>query len=368
MTDHGSTRAALDPHRLDAAFDLVAHQVASGEVGVAGVAVARGDGPVRSVTVGPDGQTFEHRFLVASITKPITATAILQLVEDGRVDLDRPLAADLPGFRPPPAVPGQPGGESITPWHILTHTSGLQDGGEELVVATRPTAAELIRRVSTQPLLFPPGTAFHYASDSFYLLAELAARAGGRPFTELLRERIFRPLAMDATTFDPFDPSEGGPEPFPLGGLFERYGPLRAEATRYFVSLGMPGGGLWSTTSDLVRFGRAMLGGGALDGARILGDDSVGFMTREHTGNVLEAGTPPRQPHHGLGWALPGREPGSPASAGAYGHGGATASRLIVDPAWDLVVVYLRNEWGGDTAPTDALVDAVYAALDRPAS
>lgn len=232
-------------------------------------------------------------------------------------------------------------------------------------MATRPSAGDLIERVSTQPLLFAPGSAFHYASDSFYLLAELANRLGGRPFAEHLGERIFLPLGMGATTFNPFGPSADGPEPFPLGGLFERYGPLRGEATRYFVSLAMPGGGLWSTPSDLVRFGRAMLGGGSLDGARILAASSVELMTREHTGDVLEAGTPPQPRHHGLGWYLPGRDPGSPASDRAFGHGGATGGMFIVDPAWDLVVVYLRNEWGADTAPTDAVIEAVYAALDR---
>jgi CubicO group peptidase (beta-lactamase class C family) len=365
MTDTpGSIQAALDPDRLDAAFDLVAGQVTSGQVREAGLAVGRVDSLVRSVIFGPGGaSTDDRRFLVASITKPITGTAIVQLVEDGVLDLDRPIQEDLPGFRPLPSAPGRPGGEAITPWHILTHTSGLQDGGEELVVATRPSAGQLIERVSTQPLLFAPGTAFHYASDAFYLLAELVERRGGRPFDEHLRERIFRPLGMTGTTFDPAD---DGPDAFPLGGLFDRYGPLRGAATRYFVSLAMPGGGLWSTPPDLVRFGRAMLGGGTLDGTRILGSSFVELMTREHTGDVLEAGSPPQPRHYGLGWYLPGRDPGSPASERAFGHGGATGGMFIVDPAWDLVVVYLRNEWGADTAATDAVIKAVYAALEEP--
>lgn len=107
-----------------------------------------------------------------------------------------------------------------------------------------------------------------------------------------------------------------------------------------------------------------MLGGGALDGTRVLGRPFVELMTREHTGDVLEAGTPPRSPHYGLGWALPGQGPGSPASTRAFGHTGATGSQLIVDPAWDLVVVYLRNEWDADMVQTDEAIQAVYAALD----
>jgi CubicO group peptidase (beta-lactamase class C family) len=107
-----------------------------------------------------------------------------------------------------------------------------------------------------------------------------------------------------------------------------------------------------------------MLGHGTLDGARILGRPFVELMTREHTTDVLEAGSPPRQPHYGLGWGLPGRGQGSPAGWSAFGHTGATGSQLIVDPDHDLVVVYLRNDWGADTTPTDEAIQAVYAALD----
>lgn len=354
-------RSNLDPARLDTAFDLVREQVASGRVRYAGLGVGRTERLVRSEIVGPDGPLAdERRFLVASITKPITATAVLQLVEDGRLVLTRPIPAYLPAFRPLPAEPGTPAGEAITAWHILTHTSGLDDGGHELLETRRPSRRALSERICSQRLLFVPGTRYQYASDSFYLLAELIGSLGELDYQAHLRERLFAPLAMTSTTFDP---SEPGPPAFPLRGMFDRYGPLLDEATRYFVSLSMPGGGLWSTPSDLVRFGRAMLGGGSLDGTRVLGRPFVELMTREHTIDVLEAGTPPRRPHYGLGWGLPGLGPGSPASERAFGHTGATGSQLIVDPAWDLVVVYLRNEWDADTVQTDEAIQAVYAAL-----
>jgi CubicO group peptidase (beta-lactamase class C family) len=353
---------ALDPARLDRAFELVRRQVADGRARYVGLAVGRADRLVRSETFGPDGVSdTERRFLVASITKPITATAVLQLVEDGRLVLTRPIPTYLPEFRPLPAEPGTLAGEAITAWHILTHTSGLDDGGQELLEVQRPTGRALLERVCCERLQFVPGSRYQYASDSFYLLAELFGRLGELEFEAHLRQRLFQPLGMDATTFDPTD---SGPEPFPLAGMFDKYGPLLGEATRYFVSLAMPGGGLWSTPSDLVRFGRAMLGGGSLDGARILGRPFVELMTRKHTGDVMEAGTPPRRPHYGLGWGLPGRGQGSPASERAFGHTGATGSQLIVDPEWDLVVVYLRNEWDADMAQTDEAIQAVYGALD----
>jgi CubicO group peptidase (beta-lactamase class C family) len=356
-----SDRLDLDGTRLDRAFQVVEQQVLSGRARYASLGVGRGDGLVRTAAYGPDGTfTAGARFLVASITKPITATAVLQLVEDGRLALSAPVRDHLPAFAPIPAEPGTPGAEAITAWHILTHTSGLTDAGEEYLELHRPTQLELLTRIRSQRLEFVPGSRFGYASDSFYLLAELVERLGGRPFADHLRGRILGPLGMASTTFDP---SETGPRGLPLGGTFDRYGALLDEATSYFVSLAMPAGGLWSTADDLVRFGRAMLLGGTLDGARILGRPFVELMTREHTAGIMEPGDPPRRPAYGLGWHLPGLDPGSPASRMAFGHRGATGTALVVDPGYDLVVVYLRNEWGSTDVTADEAIQAVYGAL-----
>jgi CubicO group peptidase (beta-lactamase class C family) len=130
----------------------------------------------------------------------------------------------------------------------------------------------------------------------------------------------------------------------------------------YFAKMSMPGGGLWSTAEDICRFGRAMLLGGSVGGTRIVGRPFVDLMTRWHTATVIEAGTP-RPGLYGLGWGKPGLGRGSPASAAAFGHSGATGSVLVVDPTYDLVIVYLRNEWGVSTTATDEAVQAVYAAI-----
>ena len=355
-------RTPLDDDRLTAAFDVVGRQVADGRARHAALAVARGDGLVRAESWGPGGTLREPaRFLTASITKPITATAVLQLVEDGVLVLSEPLRTYLPDFEPEPWQPGAPGGEAITTWHILNHTSGLGDLGEAYLDSHRPSALDVSAWVRRSRLAFAPGSQHRYASDSWYLLAELVERVGGLPFAEHLRKRIFGPLGMAATTFDPLEP---GPAPLPLGGYFERYGILLEVATRYFVSLGMPGGGLWSTADDLVRFGRAILGRGRLEGTRILGRPFVDFMTRDHTENVLEAGDPPRRPNYGLGWVRYGASRNLPVGPSAVGHAGATGGSLTIDPDNDLVVVYLRNEWGAPDAPNLEAIQAVFAALD----
>jgi CubicO group peptidase (beta-lactamase class C family) len=125
----------------------------------------------------------------------------------------------------------------------------------------------------------------------------------------------------------------------------------------------MPGGGLWSTADDIVRFGRAILGGGTLDGGRILGQPFVGLMTRTHTAGLREVGSE-RDPLYGLGWGRLGLGRGLAAGPNAVGHSGATGSMLVVDPDHDLVVVYLRNVWGTPMTAADEAINAVYAALE----
>jgi CubicO group peptidase (beta-lactamase class C family) len=356
---------ALDPERLEHAFDHVAGQVRDGRASYAALAVGRRDGLVRAAAWSRDGSTSAPRSSIASLTKPMTATAVLQLVEEGRLVLTEPVATYLPTFRPapPPDAGGNSGAlEAITPWHILTHTAGVADAPASFFAARSepPDRNALLERVSTDALRFRPGSAYAYASDSFYVLGALVEHASGQPFQAFLRDRVLAPLGMNATTFDPFEP---GPPPLPLEGSFGPQDAPRAAVLEYFISLAMPGGGLWSVPEDVVRFGRAMLHGGTLDGTRILGRPFVDLMTRLHTGNVRDFDGAP-QPNYGLGWGLPGLGRGLPASASASGHSGATGSVLVVDPAWDLVIVYLRNEWGASTTATDEAVQRVYAALD----
>jgi CubicO group peptidase (beta-lactamase class C family) len=353
--------SGLDLDRLERAFALVARQVADGRTSFASLAVARADGLFRSAAYLP-GRALEEprRSAIASITKPITATAILQLVEAGLLVLTEPLTTYLPEFRPEPPPGVDRASEPITTWHVLTHTAGLTDAPEDFFLTAPATKAAILDRVCQAPLRFLPGTAYAYTSDSFYLLAELIERLSGATYPEALRDRTFRPLGMASTTFDPADP---GPAAVPLEGSLGPPGAPRDEVLAGFISLALPGGGLWSTADDLVRFGRAMLLGGTLDGARILGQPFVDLMTRLQTDGILEIGTG-RAPGYALGWGRPGLGRGSPVSPSAFGHNGASGSTLIVDPAHDLVVVYLRNEWSATMTATDEAVQAVYAALD----
>ncbi len=355
-----TTSPPLDPGRLDRAFDLVARQVGDGRASFASLAVARADGLIRSAAFGGDGPLDRPpRTAIASITKPIVATAVMQLVEEGRLVLTEPVSSYIPEFTPRPPEGGDAAGDPITAWHVLTHTSGLADTPDEEFQPKSPSMADTLAWLCRSQLRFLPGTAYAYASDSFFVLAELIRRQSGLAHPAFLRQRIFEPLEMTATTFDPRQP---GPDHLPIEGTFLPADEDWPDALAWFSSWTAAGGGLWSTAEDLVRFGRCMLGGGSLDGRRILGRSFVRLMTRLHTADVREHGAV-RRPGYGLGWGLPGHGHGSPASSGSFGHTGATGSALVVDPDNDLVVVYLRNEWGASNQATDEAIQAVYAAL-----
>ena len=361
-TDGPSTPESppLDPGRLNAAFEHVAGQSAGATSSFAALAVARRDGLVRAESWS-GGRALDEspRSTVASITKPITATAVLQMVEAGRLALTEPITNYLPDVRPP-APTGAGPAEPLTAWHILTHTAGMSDIPQETFLTRPPTRATSVDRLAEMPLRFAPGSAYAYTTDSYQVLAAIVERLAGQSWSAVLRERIFDPLGMTATTYDPRDP---GPAGLPIEGLFGPAGIPRDLLRAAFISLEMPGGGLWSTAEDLARFGRAMLTRGTVDGTRILGRPFVELMTREHTDGVLELGTG-RRPFYALGWDRPGLSRGSPASPSAFGHSGATGSVLVVDPENDLVVVHLRNVWGIDPAGSQQAVQAVYAALD----
>lgn len=326
--------------------------------GYAALAVARGDGLVTSSAFLRGGRlTSPRRSLIASLTKPMTATAVMQLVEAGKVDLDEPISMYVPAFEPlPPPARADVG--PVTVRHILSHTSGLSDLSD-LELRRHLTPMAMLDAVSRQRLRFAPGTAYAYASEAWYLLSAVIERVSGTPYPAYLRERVLAPLRMDATSFDPRDP---GPEPLPPQGSFVLDDVTPDEVVTRMAGLAMPGGGLWSTPEEVAIFGRAMLLGGEIGGAQVLTPLSLERMIRLETGALREFGT--GEPvHYGLGWSLPGLAGGSPASQSAFGHGGATGSALLVEPAHDLVIVYLRNWWGVSSDATDEAVAAVYAAF-----
>lgn len=363
QTRHLSHHQRVDHDQLQPAYDVVARQVAAGDLPAAVLAVADHEGLIRVGAFAPGRERvtpFSH-FMIASMTKPIMATAVMRLVEAGRLDLDEPVQRYLPEFAPLPATPGEPGGEVITTRDVMRHTAGLIEDWQRMS-RERPDAARTYRMLASERVEYAPGTRHHYTSNSWFVLGELIRRLDGRPYPVFLREEVLEPLRMAETGFGRPASDRARVHSFGPNALV---GPLFLAA---FMRLQHPAGGLWSTADDIVRFGRAMLMGGALDGVRVVTPGSVAEMTREQTTGLPDVEEPGRTAHYGLGWNIPGGRPGKPGSAAAFEHGASTGGRLWVDPTYDLVIVLLANRWLSETWFSYAVIDAVYGALGLPRS
>lgn len=341
---------------FDDAFALAGTQVEAGTVPFVTLGIADAAGVVRLESFGlRDGPRLgvHAACLLASITKPIVATAVMHEVEAGRLDLSTPITPLLPG----PVRDVRP----FSAWHVLTHTTGLGDVDVEALLLEGGDRAELLRRAAAVPQATAPGSAFRYASTTWDLLAEAIEAQQGRSLADLVRANVFDPLAMASTTFDPApDPAHPlAPVRVDLPGLAAV--PPDALLAGY-ARLRLAGGGLWSTADDVLRFGRALLRRGELDGFRVLSPAFVDLMTREVTVDGLGAAEDVlRAEHYAIGWGRPG--PASPASPASFGHGGATGTRLWIDPAHDLVFLYLAGVWEMAHEPINAVQAAAYAAL-----
>lgn len=355
MTISTKPAVRIDPNRLQRAAAVAEEAVRQGPYPAAVLAVANSERILLKHAVSKPGRAPAREdgiFMLASITKPIVATAVMRLVEEGQVLLADPVAKHIPEF----AAEGK---ECVTVFQILTHTSGLDEAAwvGELQARRAAPAEELVRMACASTLRFAPGSRYEYNSFSFYILGELIARLGGLPYPEYLRRWIFKPLGMRDTSFAP----EGADRSRAMPVYGEDVTP---EALAYYTSVAFPGGGLWSTIADLATFGQAFLRGGLWNGYHLLSPAAIELMTRLHTAGMTESFDGQTvAANYGLGWGKPGAQ--SLASWRAYRHGGVTGTLLLVDPEWDLVFVFLTNHWGIKATAPDQTLNAVYGALRR---
>lgn len=289
----------------------------------------------------------DDRFLVASLTKPIVACAVMMLVERGVMALDDRVVDYAPGF----------GKDEVSIRHLLTHTSGLPDmvpENDALRAAHAPLSA-FLDRIHQLPLAFPPGTAVRYQSTGFAMLAEVIHQVTGESLPTFLLRELFLPLGMSASTLglvgEPRDQAKPRVVPVRL--------PQGTQAndwnwnSDYWLGFGAPWGGLISTPEDLGRLLRLIVRGGELDGVRVLSPATIRVMMSNQLASM--PGIPEvdrRCRPWGLGWRL--NWPGHTANFGdllgprSSGHWGATGTLFWVDPDLDLVFVLLTNQPQGE--------------------
>jgi CubicO group peptidase (beta-lactamase class C family) len=321
---------------------------------------------------------------IYSMTKPITGVALMTLYERGLFSLTDPVSRFIPQWRDLQVKErADDGSERLVAPHrpmtvrdLLMHMSGLGFGGgptiEQVFSADRPrgrgvtpggrqgsgaTLESMIERYATQPLEFHPGTHWYY-TVSTDVCGRLVEIISGQRFDDYLSDVLFGPLKMTDTAFRVTDDKVGR-----LAACYRRdsdkklvlYDDPEVSGYRDEPSFLSGGGGLVSTTGDYVRFCRMLLNGGELDGTRILGRKTVELMTVNHLpgGGDLqdfafeqgygEVGFP------GMGFGLTMAVSKSPAqtgvigSAGEYMWGGAASTAFWIDPAQDLLVVFMTQ-------------------------
>ncbi len=349
----GLLRGWVDDGTLPGAAALVARRgVVVGRCWCGRIARAPGSPPIGADTL----------FAVASVTKPFTATAVMQLVEQGVISLDQPVSELLPEF-------AGAGKERITLRHFLTHTSGLPeyaDDNEEIRRRHLGLDAFVRSYCRGQPT-FAPGARWSYSNFGFGLAGEIVARYGGSGYHEHVASRILKPLGMRDSWLPPPESVWGRIAevwlPTEPHTDYERYN------SPYFRRLGIPWGGLYSTPEDLAVFAQTFLDGGAHGGRRILSPASVHEMIRNQAG---EGASPVSW---GLGWDVKGSKTphcsGDRTSAATFGHTGSSGSMLWADPTLGLVCVMIgtrsaESGWSDGEIPRRALFSsAVVAAVGK---
>ncbi len=381
----GWMRAQVETERLAGLSVLVHRRNRLAYFETAGLRDVESGLPVEADTV----------FRIYSMTKPVTSVALMMLYEEGRFQLDDPLARFIPAFRDMQVMEGLgtrderlvPAASLITIRHLLTHTSGLTYGfmqGNAVDALYREHGvdfsrrhedlAEMVDRLAGLPLIAHPGQAWNY-SVSTDVVGRLVEVLSGQSLETFFRERILDPLGMADTGFTVpaeahnrfaalYGPKGGGGlgdvsvnrsptemRPALSGGL-RLIDPVEGSAFLQPATLCSGGGGLVGTMHDYLRFCRMLLDGGALDGVRLLGPKTLAYMTSNHLGGDLASMGQPRfseTSYEGIGFGLGFSVMLDPARAqvvgtpGEYAWGGAASTAFWIDPAEELIVILMTQ-------------------------
>ena len=342
-------------------------------------------------------------FRIYSMTKPIVSTALMMLYEQGRFRLADPVAKFLPAFGGVKVL-GEDGSlaDPVRPMQVrdlLTHTSGLtydflQDFpvGElyrqaRLMNDPTRTLEGVISELATLPLAYQPGSRWHY-SVGIDVAAHLVEVISGQPLGQFLKERMFDPLGMADTAFgvpapklDRLSAMYGLPDLFAkgqtFGALFDAWSNgynRRADVTDTYPTdapdVFVRGGiGLYSTIADYMAFARMLLGGGQIDGVRLLGRKTLSLMHTNHLPASLLPFNVAGAPNPGWGFGLGSRvmmnvaETAGPGSVGEFGWAGAAKTYVWVDPEEDLVGVLMSQHMVAFDQPELDLRALTYQAI-----
>jgi CubicO group peptidase (beta-lactamase class C family) len=289
----------------------------------------------------------DNVFWIASMTKMFAGASVMMLVDEGKVSLDDPVTKFIPQLNQWMVVEEKdsshlllkPPVRPVTIRHVLSHTSGLA-GMSELQRVTGSDSTPLKARVLssvTGPLQTQPGAKWAYGNQGMNIAARIVEIVGGMPYEQFLQKRFFDPLGMAETTFWP---SEGQ-----IARLAGAYGPNKQKSGYARGDIGFltkpwsdrvhrfpeAGGGLFSTTHDVFRYGLMLANDGELDGKRYLSHEAMDELRKQQTGTT--------KANYSLGYHL---------RNGMFGHDGALGTDLSVDPKTGMVAIFMVQCTSGD--------------------
>jgi CubicO group peptidase (beta-lactamase class C family) len=363
LTAGAPAGVGMSEARLQSAAALIDTEIQRGSLGAASILVARRGTVVLHRGFGRLSQTSktpvtkDSVFLLASITKPVTAAALMLLVERGQVSLNDPVMRHLPEF-----TDGEK--PKVRVRDILSHVSGLPDMLPENTALRRANVPldSFVRGALKTPLLYSPGTSFAYQSMGTLLAGEIVERVAKARLRDFEKKEIFDPLGMKHSslglgslkieeTVEAWTSPKANPEDT------KRFG----ANTLYWRDMGHPWGGMHSTTGDLGTLLQTFLNGGIYNGKRIFSPATVKEMITDQNTRV--------QAPWGLGWAL-GRSIvwnffGDLVSPSTFGHAGATGTVAWADPQTQVICVILTDRLFDEGRLLRLVSNAVAAAVEN---
>jgi CubicO group peptidase (beta-lactamase class C family) len=313
---------------------------------------------------------------IYSMTKPLTSVLFMMLVEEGKVALDQPVHTLIPSWRNLGVYTGgwdrmqtSPCGRPMQVVDLLRHTSGLTYGFQQRtnvdaayrkhrigVFENAVSLDAMVEALATLPLEFSPGEAWNY-SVSTDILGYLIGKIEGKPFEQVLKERLTGPLGMDETDFQVKESERGRfAACCAINAKGERVLSDDPEKSPYLQPpmLVSGGGGLVSTAGDYLKFCQMMLNGGEANGVRFLSPKTIALMTCNHLPGGLDLPALSKSlfsevAYDGVGFGLGfsvTMDPAKtllPGTAGEYAWGGAASTAFWIDPKEELIVIFMTQ-------------------------
>jgi CubicO group peptidase (beta-lactamase class C family) len=354
---------AVDKHLVAGTVVLVADKERVLDLEAAGYARLSAKTPLKT----------DSLFWIASMSKSFTGTALMMLVDEGKVRLDDPVEKYLPEFQgqmvEEDGIERHPPNHPITVREIMDHTSGVAVP-QDPAFKNAHGLKEIVATIGKLPLRREPGTKYEYNNCGINTGGRIIEVVSGIPYADFMQQRLLTPLGLKDTTFFPsekqaarlaysakFNEDKTGLVDVDLGKtltpafldkfahgqkipqpLLDNFGGgIIPEQVEHYAQ---PAGGLYSTASDVGRFCQMLLNGGQWQGRRYLSEDAVKTMSSKQTGDVV---VNPNEAY-GVGWSVKIKDDEGPAP-GSFGHRGARRTVMWIDPTHQLVTVAMLQRW-----------------------